>query len=62
MALLTISFREHSRELNCNLPDYRCERNTTILGEIQGFSGVGNEETDLQDCYYQQRNSSFLRF
>jgi len=47
MALLRINFREHSRGLNCNLPDYCCERNATILGEIQDFGRVGNEETDL---------------
>jgi hypothetical protein len=62
MALLTISFRERSRGLNCNLPDYCCKRNTTILGEIRGFVKVGNEEPDLLGCYSEQRNSSFLTF
>jgi hypothetical protein len=57
MASLTISFRERSRWLNYNLPDHCCEINTTILGEIQGFDRVGNEETDLQGCYPEKRHS-----
>jgi hypothetical protein len=62
MTILTASFREHNIGLNCNLTDYCCERNTRILGEIQGFGWVGNKETDLQGCYSEQRNSSFLTF
>jgi hypothetical protein len=62
MALFTISFREHSRGLNCNLPEYCCKRNTTIPGDIQGFVKVGNEEPDLLDCYSEKRNSLFLTF
>jgi hypothetical protein len=44
MSLLTIIFREHSRGLNFNLPEYCCER---ILGEFHGFWRVRNEETDI---------------